>query len=825
MAAVLAVVAVSATALACGATPARAQDPAADAAMEELVALLETAGLSSVEADWGQGSLRLSAQAPAYKDPMVALGVLGAVATRLMPHAAKLTLAVRDGNQPILELTTTPARFRAFVAARLSASQQLALEQALGRVYRQGGSAPSSQEGQVLTGASTTVRPALAKPPSEDRPAAGPRASARARADAPISPPPAPAGNGRPAEEPARGDQEGTLAELFEAAARRASELQGTLVDMGLENVRVTVRPGTVVVAYENRVFRNELTGLGAVLGAAAEVAPDDEQIVAVPKRRNVPVIAVIAEAEQMRRFMRGEAEPQELGDCLRVSQNVGRFLRPGPGDETTPQANRSRLRPDLTAEPHVTYRLGQTEDPFMADLLFQPGAEVQLGRGALAAVRGDILLDEGDARWGRAYLSRVLRPGQGRALLSTTFGQIAPRLRAWHGEGLFTSEDDRWRFGGSFTRVGEDLFDLDKGNHSRSLLGVVEYESQPLELTVRGSGGQFLFGDRGVRVDLVRRFGESEVSLTGIHSNLGNRWGINVRVPLGPGELPPPRCGRFRWAEDADISYNSTTLALGETMDYDFSLRAFRDELTGPYLLEHPEELHTAVPHLVQADVLPAGVSRRVSWERPSAPSGPPWPSLLGRSGLVFIPTADTLGDGQYAIGSSLIDRKHTVRMGLAANNTASVAPYVGVGFLPGVEVGMRYTIYPSLQDFDWDYATNRAPYAHVRLLRERQGGRPALAAFVEDPTSSDLERAYGAVVSKRAGSLQWTLGWGEGRFDGLFGGVSHSLGARARITGEYDSRFVNLGAAAHVGPVYVQGALLDFNGVAAGVSYWGEF
>jgi len=279
-----------------------------------------------------------------------------------------------------------------------------------------------------------------------------------------------------------------------------------------------------------------------------------------------------------------------------------------------------------------------------------------------------------------------------------------------------------------------------------------------------------------------------------------------------------------MRWAEDADIGYHSTTRAVGETIDYDFSLRAFRDELTGPYLLEHPEELRTAVGHLKQAEVLPAEVPDRAAWEREATRPSPPWPSLLGRSGLVFIPTADTLGDGQYAFGSALIDRKHTVLSGQAPNSTTSVVPYAGFGFLPGIELGMRYTIYPSLQAFTWDYSTNRAPYAHVRLLTER-GDRPALAAFVEDPIGSPVEKAYGGVLSKHLAGLQWTAGWGEGRFDGLFGGVSWPLGSRVRITGEYDSRFINLGVGAHLGPVCLQGAILNFNGAAAGVSYWGRF
>ncbi|MFQ6099278.1 MAG: YjbH domain-containing protein, partial [Armatimonadota bacterium] len=521
--------------------------------------------------------------------------------------------------------------------------------------------------------------------------------------------------------------------------------------------------------------------------------------------------------------FMRGRTTPLEFRSALRVSQNVGRFIRHQPGEEQTHRLNTSRGRLDVTAEPHLSYRLGQVEDPFVADLFFRPGAEVFLGGGTQAGLRADFIADEGDGRLDRAYVSRFARPRSRRFVLATAFGQIAAGVRAWHGEGLLTSADDRARFGGSISFVGENLFDLDEGRHGRSFLGLLECEVQPLDLTLRASGGQFLSGDRGVRLDLVRRFDEREMTFSGVHTDFGDKWAFNLRVPLGPETLPRPHCGRLRWAEDADVEYRSTILDLGETIDYDFSLRAFRDELSGPYIVQHPEELRRAVTHLRRAGLLPADVSAHVETEPKARPYPTWWPSVLGRSGLVVAPTADTLGDGEYAFGVGFIDRDHTMQFGRTWKRTASIAPYAAFGFLPGLEVGMRYTIYPSLNAYDWGYSTNRAPYAHLRVLRE-SGRRPALAAFAEDLAGAPVEETYGVVASKRMGSLQLSAGWGSGRFRGVFGGIACPIGRRARVVGEYDSRFVNLGAAVQLDSLRVQLALLNLDGVAAGVSYWGR-
>jgi hypothetical protein len=64
------------------------------------------------------------------------------------------------------------------------------------------------------------------------------------------------------------------------------------------------------------------------------------------------------------------------------------------------------------------------------------------------------------------------------------------------------------------------------------------------LELIV--AGGHFLTGDEGIRVDLLRRFGEVELGFFGVSTDKGDVGGFRFSVPLRPATGPGPR--RFAW-------------------------------------------------------------------------------------------------------------------------------------------------------------------------------------------------------------------------------------------------------------------------------------
>lgn len=183
---------------------------------------------------------------------------------------------------------------------------------------------------------------------------------------------------------------------------------------------------------------------------------------------------------------------------------------------------------------------------------------------------------------------------------------------------------------------------------------------------------------------------------------------------------------------------------------------------------------------------------------------------SQSGKSGLLLAPSADTLGQGSFAIGYS--------RLGLTD------CVYISAGVIPNLEVGLGSrgfsdgaTIYSMLK---------------FRLMGEAVD-LPAVAVGLEG-------QALYVAASKRlmASGPRAHLGFGTGRFNGIFVGVDHILnpvtissgsGFQAPLTtvmGEYVGGAFNIGARFDFpkGLSFSIG-LLDTSRLSAGVSFTTKF
>ena len=187
--------------------------------------------------------------------------------------------------------------------------------------------------------------------------------------------------------------------------------------------------------------------------------------------------------------------------------------------------------------------------------------------------------------------------------------------------------------------------------------------------------------------------------------------------------------------------------------------------------------------------------------------------PSLIGPTGLVTVPTADTLGLLQWNVGAS--------NAWTDSGPDESVI-YANLGLLPRLEVG-----FARLEPEDADAETVLNAKFRVISLP----GKVSLAVGAIDLTDQIDQSVY-AVVSHDLGAGivspkgQFTkprlhVGVGGGQFDGIFGGVSVTVGGKADVMAEYDGDDVNVGVRWPIIPkVLVTAAALDgFSDLALGL------
>lgn len=188
--------------------------------------------------------------------------------------------------------------------------------------------------------------------------------------------------------------------------------------------------------------------------------------------------------------------------------------------------------------------------------------------------------------------------------------------------------------------------------------------------------------------------------------------------------------------------------------------------------------------------------------------------PSLVGPTGLVTVPTADTLGILQWNVGGANV---------WADGGPDESVVYANIGLLPRLEVGFS-RIEP--EDGDAETLLN----AKLRILG--LPGKVTLAVGAVDLTDQIDQSGYvvlthdlGAGIISPKGQFakpQVHVGVGGGQFDGLFGGVSLTVSGKADVMAEYDGEDVNVGVRWPIIPkVSLTAAALDgFDDLALGLS-----
>ncbi|NNG11653.1 MAG: hypothetical protein HKM88_00230 [Halobacteria archaeon] len=163
--------------------------------------------------------------------------------------------------------------------------------------------------------------------------------------------------------------------------------------------------------------------------------------------------------------------------------------------------------------------------------------------------------------------------------------------------------------------------------------------------------------------------------------------------------------------------------------------------------------------------------------------------PNTFGQTGLINMPDGRMEVDGTLRFGASYFE------------------PYLPlwstVTVLPRMELTLRYTTIrglPSNLGAGFGDYKDKAADGKFLLLRERNLW-PSLAVGKQDIFGTELFSSEYAVISKRFGNTDYSLGYGTDRIDGVFGGMRHrpDWNRNLSFVVEYDANdyFNDFGAA----------------------------
>lgn len=327
--------------------------------------------------------------------------------------------------------------------------------------------------------------------------------------------------------------------------------LKKALVSQGFENVRVGLKGGsTVYVEYENNVFNvNKIDGLGVVLGLAATHAPTNAtRFLVVAREMDLPMISVAGSIKEYRAFLSDPAAQMDgapaADELLTVKQVAGvRALRKDVRFSGS-RANASWLKPRLTLHPSLINYVGSDYGMFEYYLSLAPEAQVNLWPGAAVNATWNVPLfgsEKFDSDW---WLKRQKPESEMTSLMFMQGLRIAPWLTTLVGAGTFWTNYTAYFAQAYVTpgrgahRLGLQYVYMDhkkKGRDSlESYLGTYRFYLDRLDLALEGTAGQFIYGDRGWRVDLKKWFGDTFIGLFYKQSTMEARaGGFYISVPL----------------------------------------------------------------------------------------------------------------------------------------------------------------------------------------------------------------------------------------------------------------------------------------------------
>ena len=187
---------------------------------------------------------------------------------------------------------------------------------------------------------------------------------------------------------------------------------------------------------------------------------------------------------------------------------------------------------------------------------------------------------------------------------------------------------------------------------------------------------------------------------------------------------------------------------------------------------------------------------------------------SVTGTSGLIHIPSARMLDDGQLVLGAAYIPKPYFQRYG--RNENPGLNTYLTYGILPFVEIMFRYTHELNMPvNMETRYFPDRMLTIRARLFSEKKY-LPTIVIGLQDMSAylgntcevcSNYSATY-IVLSKYLkldfGELDFTMGYAKDIFDlrykdydGIFGGLSFTPNfyKKFSLSLEHNSKVFNSG------------------------------
>lgn len=336
----------------------------------------------------------------------------------------------------------------------------------------------------------------------------------------------------------------------------------------GFENIRVKVNEQDVIIAYENRVYRFDVEAIKEVLKIVVPELKDEQKIILIPENRKIPIVSIQTLVSDCKNYFDSKISGKEFAEKIIIDFNMDEIYNEIQKVEIE---NFSSFRFDISVKPQLKFEFGPYGKPVISQINIVPEIKTSWWKGMnlnyeiVVPIINEFSLREDSVRPGIMALNQVFRlPND--YFISASAGYFTQNRYGIDFEFKKYFMNNNLSVGlnlgstsiASFSGMTK-LFYYDAFNWTGSLS--CEYRISEYDLTIGLMAGKFLMGDKSIRFDINREFGEIEIGFFAIRSTNGiSNGGINITVPLFPSSYWNPGLVRLKTNENFSLSYLAKT-------------------------------------------------------------------------------------------------------------------------------------------------------------------------------------------------------------------------------------------------------------------------
>jgi len=339
------------------------------------------------------------------------------------------------------------------------------------------------------------------------------------------------------------------------------SKIVDLLTQKGFENVHVRIDSSKLFILFENRIYRYNVEALRNVMNILSEFS-EIKMIELIIMQNKVPLISFEYNNEDYQKYQKGIIDRKQFEDRIIASYYIDKELI----KENFLFENESDYKFDLVLNPGFRGQFGDYSNPVRAQINFIPEINATLWKGMNVVTQMLIPIynefpGEGDyVRPGIISLNQNFRLHEN-YFLSSSFGYFTENRygfdlsikKIFYNGNLMAGVNTGYT--GYMSFMNKKIFYSDLYLWTMNMN--VEYRINKYDLTIGITAGKFLYGDKSIRIDINRQFGEIEIGFFAVRSNnKQSNGGFNFSIPLFPSSYSYPSFIRIRTAESFRWEY-----------------------------------------------------------------------------------------------------------------------------------------------------------------------------------------------------------------------------------------------------------------------------